>query len=239
MENRILQDIQNFPGGTSKYLRELFGRETEDILAVSRLWTVEAGTRFISAQERITNIYILVAGRVSVLEEYRTGNIYIFLENKVPSIFGEMETIADIKFYLATLVAKTDCLMVAVPVCCYKDFIRRHPAIFYERTQLILKELLKNGGDNRLYLQLQSIDRIKLYFIKKYIKSGKGEVCILKMTKQQIADETGYSLKTVLRSLKTLEADKYLTQAGHKILIDEEQHQKMMDSIDQIADNEL
>ncbi len=235
MSQTIREQVREIPGATLKYVEELFGEEMDKILGLARLLKVKAGKRFITQNDEIRGIYILIAGKVNVLEEYRTGDVYIFQENTVPSIFGEMEIIADMEGFLASLLAKTDCLLVVIPKNVYTDFIRRHPQILYQRAQFNLKDLLTSGRDNRLYLQLQSTDRMKLYMIRKYKRKDTEEHCVLSMTKQEIADEIGYSQKTVLRALKVLDQEGYLTVSGHKILIKEEQYRKMVDSIEQIT----
>lgn len=235
MSQTIKEQIRETPGATLKYVEELFGEEMDRILNLARLMKVKEGKRFITQNDEIKAIYILIAGKVNVLEEYRTGDVYIFQENTVPSIFGEMEIIADMEVFLASLLAKTDCLMVVVPKSVYLDFIRRHPQILYQRAQFNLKDLLTSGQDNRLYLQLKSEDRMKLYLIKKYKRKDSEEHCVITKTKQEIADEIGYSQKTVLRALKELDKEGYLSVSGHKILIKEEQYRKMVDSIEQIT----
>lgn len=235
MSQTIREQISETPGATLKYVEELFGEEMDRILGLAHLLQVKEGKRFITQNDEIKGIYILVAGKVNVLEEYRTGDVYIFQENTVPSIFGEMEIIADMESFLASLLAKTDCLLLVVPKHVYIDFIRRHPQILYQRAQFNLKDLLTSGRDNRLYLQLLSADRLKLYLIRKYKRKDSEEYCVITKTKQEIADEIGYSEKTVLRALKELDEEGYLTVAGHKILIREEQYRKMVDSIEQIT----
>lgn len=218
-----------------QYLNNLFHGVFHEIADHTLLINVRAGKRFVTQYDKVDRIYILLQGKVHVLEEYRNGDIHIFQENHVPSIFGEMESIAKVEYFLASLIAKTDCILYVVPIDIYLKFLKRHPIILWERSQWNMSLLLKSGRENRLYLQLKSVDRMKLYLIKKYKKENEQEVYTLSMTKQQIADEVAYSMKTVIRALKILEEDGYLKQVGHKITISDRQYNKILKSLEQVT----
>lgn len=231
----ILQEIQNYPGKTSEYIRSLFKEETEEILKKASIVKVRAGKRFITQNEKIDGIYILVAGKVCVFEEYPTGNMYIFQENTAPTFFGEMEIFAEMDSFIASLFAKTDCVLVVVPVGCYAEFIQAHPEAFYERAKIDFQLLVKSGRENRLYMQLDGKERIKMYLIQRYEKLDSDDRCVLRITKQKIADEIGFSLRTVQRALKKLNEENFIELAGHKILVSEEQYMKMADTMELVT----
>lgn len=235
LTHRILEQIEQFPNANTELLIDLFQDELNKFMDECSLVRVKEGTRFVTSREELTKIWILIAGDVSVLEEYRTGMAYIFQENHAPSVFGEMELIADMNFYMASLIAKKECLFVTIPIRSYLNYLKEKPQLLFERAKLNLKVLLESGHDNRIYLQLQSIDRMKLYFIRHYEVKGAEAVCILRVTHQQIADETGYSIKTVLRSMNKLKKQGYLSVQGQKIRITEEQYRKMLSSIHEIT----
>ena len=54
----------------------------------------------------------------------------------------------------------------------------------------------------------------------------------MKNTRQQISDETGYSVKTVNRVIKKLKEQELLTVVGQRIVINKTQYGKMLESID-------
>jgi CRP/FNR family cyclic AMP-dependent transcriptional regulator len=232
LPQKILEQLQKFPHANIKCLKTLFQEELEDFLEDCRIVTIKKDTRFITSGEPLSKIMILIAGSVNVLEEYRTGIAYIFQENEAPSIFGEMELIAEMEFFMASLVAKTECLVITIPIHKYLAYIKRHPNLLYERAKENLKVLLESGHNNRVYLQLQSIDRIKIYFIKHYEVNGQDGICTLRVTHQRIADETGYSVKTVLRCVTKLKEREFISVLGQKIIISRTQYIKMLDSME-------
>lgn len=221
-----------FPEANIEFLEELFQDELDNMLEQSRIVTVKKDSRFITGNEELSKIWILLAGEVNVLEEYRTGLAYIFQKNESPSIFGEMELIADMDYFMASLIAKTECLLITIPVQKYLEYLKRHPQLLYQRAKENLKVLLLSSHDNRVYMQLQSIERIKVYFIKHFVVNGDDEICTLKITYQQIADETGYSLKTVFRCITKLKNQGFLIVSREKITISKEQYVNLLNSLE-------
>ena len=190
--------------------------------------------QFVTIQEDINTIWILLSGKVKALEEYSTGKIYIFQKFSAPEVFGEMEALSDIPYFRASLITETKCVFITVPVSVYLDFLRNHSEYLYKRTKVILKRVLDAERDNMMYLMLEGIDRIKLYFIQHYELSVKGDICILKITRQQIAEETGLSVRTVNRVIKKLKEQDLLKVKKQKIIITEKQYNSMVESVDEI-----
>lgn len=89
----------------------------------------------------------------------------------------------------------------------------------------------------RVYLQLTASERIKLYFIHQYELTVENGICILNLSRQQIADETSYSVKTINRVMKVLERDNFVTLQGHKIVITQKQYESLLVSLNSILNN--
>lgn len=215
-------------------LEEIFGNEVDCILKSASLQDMKRGKKFVTQQDALNGIYILVSGTVSVLEEYTTGNAYVFQENTAPTIFGEMESFADMDCYIASLIAKTDCTFLVISKSDYMHFMRTHVELYAKRMKEDLSSVLQRGHRDRWTLQLQGVERIRLYMIRKYKKTGKNQQYELCATRQSIADETGLSLKTVQRAMKELKQQGDITTQGHKILISEKQYLKMLKEVEHI-----
>ena len=144
-----------------------------------------------------------------------------------------MEALAEIPKIRASLVTETDCVFVVGSVDAYKKWITSDPQILYERTRHILKGVMDEGRSNRAYLLLDGMERIKMYFIDHYVPCEDDELCVLKNTRQQIADETGYSVKTVNRVIKKLSEQEFLIVKGQQIIINDKHYKKMLESMDE------
>ncbi|WP_300384627.1 Crp/Fnr family transcriptional regulator [Clostridium sp.] len=231
MRRKILKEIEKIPNSNSEYFKQLLQNDT---LNYCKVITIEVGTRFVTSKEDVNKIWILLLGKVRALEEYTSGDIYIFQRFVAPEVFGEMEALAEIPHFRASLIAETKCVFITLPVILYLNFLKDNSEFLYKRTQSTLKRVLDEERDNRIYLMLKGIDRVKMYFIQHYEISEVEGICILRITRQHIADETGYSLKTINRVLKSLKEQKFLDTVGQKILITENQYIKMIESIEEI-----
>ncbi len=215
-------------------LAQIFETETDAILKNARIQELTRGKKFVIQKDPLKAIYILVSGTVSVLEEYTDGNAYVFQENVAPTIFGEMESFAGMECYIASLIAKTDCTFLVISTADYMQFMKGHQALYLKRLKEDLSSVLQRGHKDRWTLQLQGVERIRLYMIRNYKKTGNNQPYELLATRQSIADETGLSLKTVQRAIKELKEQGDLTTKGHKILMSEQQYLQMLKDVEHI-----
>lgn len=233
MRDEILDQIDKLSPELKSYFEQLFQIESRDFLKTSKIVTIKANERFVSTGGILDRIWICISGVVKVMEEFRSGEIYIFTKFSAPEIFGEMEALAEIPKFRASLVAETDCVFIVGSVEAYKKWVKSDAKTLYERTRHLLKGVMDEGRSNRAYLLLDGMERIKLYFIDHYVPCENDEPCILKNTRQQISDETGYSVKTVNRVIKKLSEQEFLIVKGQRIIINNTHYKKMLESMDE------
>ena len=65
------------------------------------------------------------------------------------------------------------------------------------------------------------------FFVRNYNQQKQDNMAIFDISRQEIAERSGFSVKTVNRAVKKMEEEGYITQKGHKIIISEEQYLKM------------
>lgn len=228
----ILKEISGIPSSIISSFQELLKEDCHEILDCCQVVTLEAGIRFIAADEKINTIWILLSGKVKALEEYSTGDIFTFKKFPAPEVFGEMEALADNHNYRATLITESECIFLNIPVEIYQDFLKNNSSYLYKRTNNILKRVLDEQKYLRTFLMIKSIDRIKIYFVHQYGLYEKDSPRILRITRQQIAEETGYAVKTVNRVIKKLEEQNLLKVEGQKIIITRTQYEEIFKSVE-------
>ena len=77
-------------------------------------------------------------------------------------------------------------------------------------------------------------ERLMLYLIRKYERHGRADhTCSLKQTRSQMAEEIGFSIKTMDRSIKKLEEDGMLRLEKGKIQVDQSGYLEMKEYIEQ------
>lgn len=228
----ILRELSEIPNTRISDFEDLFQKGFHETLNRCQVVKVGDGVRFISVAEEINTIWILLLGQVKALEEYTTGDIYTFKKFPAPEVFGEMEVLADINKFRATLVTETECVFLNIPVDDYQDLLKNNSQYLYKRTNIILKRVLDEQKHMRMFLMIKSIDRIKIYLIQQYQLNAKDYFCVLKITRQQMAEETGYAVKTVNRVIKKLEEEDLLKIEGQRIIIRESQFKVMFKSVE-------
>lgn len=225
----LLKEILEIPGIKIKEFEELFDGKFTEILDTCQLVKLKEDIRFIEDDGQIDQIWLLLKGQVKALEEFSTGDIYTFSRFPAPEVFGEMEVLAGVHRFRATLITESPCVFLTLPVEAYRSFLKANSGYLYQRTNLILKRVLDEQKFMRTFFMIKSIDRIKIYLVRNY-KDEDGK-CSLRITRQQIAEETGYAVKTVNRVIKKLHDDDLLRIEGQRIIIRKDQYQKMYKSV--------
>ncbi len=227
----LIAAIDKAPKPQRAYLQQLFKRIPISSRSC-RIVDMKANTKFISTNEPCNAIWVLIEGRVSAAEEQISGDIYAFTEFQAPELFGEMEGFAGISYYRVTLVTVTDCKFIVMPMNSFLNWIRNDSEALFLRVCTLMNRTLEETKKNHTYLFLDGFDRLMLYMTQNYRKHATNKTCILQIKRQQIAEETGFSTKTVNRSIRKLSDNGLVTIDGRKIIISERQYEQLLELID-------
>lgn len=228
----VIEELNKLPNLKIDGFKELFHDSYEYAFKDYKINSLKKGTRFVVFEEEILTVWILISGEVKALEEYYTGDRFIFKKFQAPEVFGEMEILAEMNNFIATLITETDCIFLNIPVEIYNEILKSDPEYLYKRINLILKRVIDEKKHLRAFLMLKSIDRIKIYLTNYYeLHLNSESVCILRITRQQISEELGCAIKTVNRGIKQLEKENLLKIDGQRIIITADQYKKMYNSI--------
>ena len=99
-----------------------------------------------------------------------------------------------------------------------------------------MRRLITQTTDARRYLFLEAKERLVLYLVRKYEQKAANSKIIdmnLNQPRTQLAEEIGFSTKTLSRNIKILEEKGFIQVNKGKILITEEEYQRMKRYIDQ------
>jgi CRP/FNR family transcriptional regulator, cyclic AMP receptor protein len=227
----IIAAIDTAPQPQREYLQQLF-KHIPIPNRSCRIVKMKANTKFISANEPCTAIWILIEGQVRATEEQISGDVYVFTEFQAPELFGEMEGLSGITYYKVTLVTSTDCTFITMSMDNYLNWIRHDAEALFLRVQAIMSHVLVESKNDRAYLFLDGIDRLVLYMTNYYQEHAKDKLCIIQTKRQQIAEQTGFSVKTVNRSIKKLLDDGLIAKREGKIAITERQYETLLELMD-------
>lgn len=226
--------FQGLPMAKRSSMERLFQNCTEKVKTYMFVMDVAAGQTFIQAGEPCINIEIILSGKASGVEWPMHGHSYPFKDFGPGDFLGEIESFAGMRQYRVSVVALTDCRVLVIPVFCYMEWMHADVDALYMRTQKNVTRLLSQTADTRKYLFMDGRERLMLYLIRKYERKGRADnTCSLKQTRSQMAEEIGFSIKTMDRSIKKLEEDGMLRLEKGKIQVDEAGYLTMKNYIEQ------
>lgn len=230
-------DVFNeLPPKKRAYMDLLFQNCSEEVKYYMTLTEVEADTTLIKAGERCNNIYIILSGKVTGIDWPINERAYSFKDFGPGDFFGEIECFADLLYYRISVVTVTKCHVLTIPAAFYMEWIQNDVEALYSRTKVNMRRLITQTTDARRYLFLEAKERLVLYLVRKYEQKAANSKIIdmnLNQTRTQLAEEIGFSTKTLSRNIKILEEKGFIQVNKGKILITEEEYQRMKRYIDQ------
>lgn len=230
-------DVFNeLPPKKRAYMDLLFQNCSEEVKYYMTLMEVEADTTLIKAGERCNNIYIILSGKVTGIDWPINERAYSFKDFGPGDFFGEIECFADLLYYRISVVTVTKCHVLTIPAAFYMEWIQNDAEALYSRTKVNMRRLITQTTDARRYLFLEAKERLVLYLVRKYEQKAANSKIIdmnLNQPRTQLAEEIGFSTKTLSRNIKILEEKGFIQVNKGKILITEEEYQRMKRYIDQ------
>lgn len=223
----------------SEYLKEY--------LKSAPYWVVESlmvvrkpkDTVIVEENSKADTVYILVEGTVRAIDYRIKGFEYDYMWFYPIEVFGAMELFFEKTQYMTTLKAATDCTFLVLSREQYKRWVWNDNNALRMEFMSMGKYLLDQNRVARVQLFLQGMDRILYMFALQYKKRANGRTLAITSGRQEIAERSGLSIKTVNRSIKKMEEDGFISKNGRKILISEEQYLKMKTYLDSIVDQSL
>lgn len=229
--DKIIALMNSLKGGEKEYLSKYLENAPMWLLESFQIVDMEQGHVFIREKMEVDMVYILVDGIVKAIDYRIFGMAYDYMWFYAVKVFGSMEILLNLKKYMTTLITVTPCKMLVISKSKFEGWMRNDINSLLLETKSMGTYLLEQARKERVFLFLQGIDRVILLFINLYEQMSKNKICILKLTKQNIADRSGLSLKTIYRAIKKMEGEHYIRREGNKIIIQEYQYFKMKEYI--------
>lgn len=227
-EETLVEIFRDLPLSKRSSMEALFQNCTEEVKYYMSVVDVEAGRTFVRAGEECTSIFIILSGKVMGVEWPVHEQQYSFRDFGPGDFFGEIECFAGLRKYRVSILTSTNCRILSIPAFCYMDWMHNDVDALYTRTQENMRRLLTQTVEARKYLFMDGKERLMFYLIRKYEqKQPLPERFDLKQTRSQIAEEIGFSVKTLDRSIKKLQEMELLQLVKGKIRIEKEGYLQM------------
>ncbi len=222
-----MEKIKLLPLEEQKYMRRLLADCTKEVAENLTVREVRKGHNFIAAGEKCTNIFIILSGKAQGIDTQIQGKVYTFKEFGPGNVLGEYECLSGIPEYSITICTVTDCIFWVIPSTVYFRWMKMDGNALFLRAQRLLLELTHQTMENRKHLLLNCDDRLILYFLSQYEKHRKNGSVTIGKTRDEIANTTGFHVKTINRNIKRLQEKGYISIQAGKICISRQQYEAM------------
>jgi CRP/FNR family transcriptional regulator, nitrogen oxide reductase regulator len=213
---RVLQAVRSTP-----LFRGLSPEDQRRIAAVATIREYTRGDRLWSEGDSSESLTVIVRGRVKIVKEGESSDMII-------EIFGEGEPVGAIAVYNympypAGAIAMEPVTLLAVPRRDYFELIDRHPdfarAIIRELTKLVVA-LARKVEEMRGQKVEVRIAQLFLSLAERMgTESKRGIEIPLHLSRQEIADLTGTTVETAIRTLSRWGHEKIVVTGAKGFLI--------------------
>ncbi len=223
----ILSDLQSLEEPVREKLLSLFRTMPDTLRQRCPLRKLKKGSILADPLGPSNFVYVLIRGCIRTENRDASGNIFVVADFTAPALFGEFELIAGCPFYRGTLIATTDCQIIAIERESYLGWVQGNGEVLFQRARAVTRQLLEQCSKERNFLSLRGTGRLMLLLCRYYERNAKEGTVRICATRQEIADEIGTSVKTVSRGLQRLNERGLVDLQGHGIAIGSEDYQSL------------
>lgn len=236
--SRIMELQNSLPKKQSDTLNKLLSNAPRWVLESTQVVTKKKNTIFVEENTPADTVYILVDGTVRAIDYRIRGVVYDYMWFHAIKVFGSMEIFFEIPLYMTTLKTVTDCTMLVMSRASFDRWIWDDKNALRMEVARIGDYLLEESRNERVILFLQGVDRIIYLLTKNYEADDPKDEYIVGISRQELAERSGFSIKTVNRAVQKLQEDGFISRKGRRIVISKEQYVQMKDYLTPIVANE-
>ena len=220
-----LPDVLSLVSDENKQLLiDIFKNAPPYIMDHSVIKNLSPDQALLLAEQKADKVYIHISGTLQGIDTQVCDVIYSFVELTPINIIGEFEAFSNRSNYLINIIAKTKATLISIDVNDFINWMKFDIQALNIITRYLAIKLSDELKTNREYLFLSSYDRLLLYLYHcTYKNTGKRSVTIYK-TQNEIADQIGFSGKTINRTVSKLVADGLISSGRNTIKISTEQY---------------
>lgn len=213
-------------------MRDLWSGCPAEIKQAVSIVEVPKRSRFITAGQECSNVYVLLKGTACGIDMQFTGTEYRFKEFTAGRFLGDYECHAELPEYVITVQATTPCVLCALAAKQYLLWMKSDVHALYLRTHEIIRNYTVQTQNDRRFFLSPCRERMIQVYAKWYEEAGQNELC-LKQTREQLSNTMGFVVRTIDRNINKLANEGYITLQAGRIHINYEQYQKMKQFIKQ------
>lgn len=180
-------------------------------------------------------VYFVKEGIAIGLRDYEDGSDYNYFRlDKTNGNIGLLEIMSRREQYVATISCLTKVTAVRIESSLVYQLIMSNISLLRRCSVLLAEDLYSRSGNDGIFYQYESVDRVRYYLIKYYEdnkKTGATDVIYINDYYKDIASQIGVSIRTLGRSIKLLKERNEISSFNRKLTMSKQQYIKMKHSI--------
>lgn len=231
-KKQLLEIIEREGGDRFQYLNELFRDMPEEVAKEIMYKEVKKNENLLIAGNPTETVYIILKGHVVGLDHQKLGRVYSFMDFTKMYIVGDFEVFAEYSEYGVSICTTEDCKLLKISSNSYLRWIRHDENALFLRLNNILTTLTFERRMDRKYLMMGCKERLADFLAKMYEKDivdmEDKEVRFKVMkTQNELADKIGFNVRSVQRSIASLEKEDLISTESGKVIISQEQYVRL------------
>lgn len=190
----------------------------------SGLVSIPAGETILRKGVPIGHVYLLLKGRIKVLNAMPDGNFYSWLTMDACTFICNLEVLTDSPVNYSQIDAAADCALLQMPLEAFRDWLHKDIDFLWLVSTDCAKKAHRVSYDMGHGAYKSGFEKVVGYLIKYCGQYPPGSrATVLEKTRPEMAGEIGVSVKTVNRSLKQLRQDGQISILAGKVCVDRQQ----------------
>ena len=226
--------LRQIPEEHSDHIKDYFQDASEGLLTAMTLETIKANRILVEENDRIEKVYALLEGQVKAVDFRVKGASYEFAVFAPVTFFGSMECLFGLEHYATTLVTDTACTLMSMPKVVFEKWLLSNPDAMKREAVSMRNYLLERTRESRVMMMLNGTERLMYLLTRMCEMQGQRDEYLLAVNRQELAEQSGSSVKTVNRSMKKLEESDMVLRVGHKVKVTQNQYLSMKTYLDGI-----
>jgi len=192
----------------------------ERIWAECRMASLGRGEMLFKRGDVLSHVYILCSGSAVISSHDISGKEMRVVFVKEGNTIGEMEALASVKTMVYNARTYTPCEVLILSRKLFLEWIHADPSICLVMVEVLAKKLHDASNEVSEYTQYDAIVRVATLLSSE--TAGR-----LVMTRQEIAETCGISVRTVNRCLQRLKEEKLIEIMRGKIMMTEKHKEQL------------
>ncbi len=181
---------------------------------------------------------IVARGESRVINEFENGKVYMIETNKAFDFIGEVTLLARMPRTSVTIEAVTECTIVYIPRSDAEKWVAEDHHILRKMAEHTAFKLYRSSYNNGLKLYYPPAFLLADHLVRLYEHSMPGMVSLnaedgppftLQKTRERLSEELGMNIKTLDRTIRSMQKEHYFHLNKGKISFDFEEYRKMKD----------